>query len=207
MRALLATSACTSISSPICAAGFRATSLRMEAAGSSPICGSTGTPRRLTVSSRWIRAMARDLRCCWKRWRTSARRSSRRAGPRTCCTTITHRPSQKIILAASASVLAMERPSRGTEARVSNAVPGGRACKCSTFRGASPGFAARSQAGCVIPDIHGRVDRGRRPGNCAQGRSWGKDGPGTPRDLHRHRSCGSSDSLSGGYTRSSCWPC
>jgi hypothetical protein len=41
--------------------------------------------------------------------------------------------------AASARVLAMGRPSLDTDALVSNAVPAGRACKCSTLDGAPIG--------------------------------------------------------------------
>ena len=33
----------------------------------------TGTPNRVTVSWRWMSAMTRDLRSCWKRSSTDAR--------------------------------------------------------------------------------------------------------------------------------------
>src|SRR5215208_1568821 len=54
---------------------------------SMPIELVTGTPNRLTVSCRWIIAITRDFRCCWRRSRRSLRAASSRSGPHICCST------------------------------------------------------------------------------------------------------------------------
>ena len=41
----------------------------------------TGTPKSVTVSWRWMSAITRDLRSCWKRSRSWARATSGRFAP------------------------------------------------------------------------------------------------------------------------------